>query len=101
MTPFSNPFDTLLGFQEALDSLRTSGWLQSGLSAGGSYPLLNVFRKGDDFVIVAEVAGVKKSDLNVQVKGNTLRIAGTKSVAYPEKASRHRSERLEAASIAL
>ena len=30
---------------------------------------MNVFRKGDDFIIIAEVPGVKKSDLTVQVKG--------------------------------
>ena len=55
---------------------------------------MNVFRKGDDFIVIAEVPGIKKSDLDVQVKGNTLRLAGTKSVAYPEKASLHRRERL-------
>jgi HSP20 family protein len=53
-----------------------------------------VFRKGDDFVVVAEIPGVKKSDLEIEVKGNTIRLAGTKSVAYPENASLHRRERL-------
>jgi HSP20 family protein len=55
---------------------------------------MNVFRKGDDFVAVTEVPGVKKSDLDVQVEGNTIRLAGTKSVSYPEKARLHRRERL-------
>ena len=36
--------------------------------------------------VIAEVPGIKKSDLEVQVKGNTIRLAGTKSVSYPEKA---------------
>jgi HSP20 family protein len=53
-----------------------------------------VFRKGDDFVVITEVPGIKKSDLEIQVKGNTIRVAGTKSVAYSEKASLHRRERL-------
>jgi HSP20 family protein len=30
----------------------------------------------------------------VQVKGGTIRISGTKSVAYPERAGVHRRERL-------
>ena len=55
---------------------------------------MNVFRKGDDFIIITEVPGIKKSDLEVQVKGNTIRLAGTKSVNYPEKTSLHRRERL-------
>ncbi len=45
-------------------------------------------------VIIAEVPGLKKSDLEVQVKGNTIRIAGTKSIAYSDGASVHRRERL-------
>ena len=60
-----------------------------------AYPPMNVFRKGDDFMLVTEVPGVKKSDLDIQVKGNTIRLAGTKSVTYPEKSGLHRRERLE------
>jgi HSP20 family protein len=91
---FGDPLDALLSLQQALDSFRSSGWLQSSPSGSGSYPPMNVFRKGDDFIIVTEVPGIKKSDLNVQVKGNTVRLAGTKSVSYPEKAGVHRRERL-------
>jgi HSP20 family protein len=53
-----------------------------------------VFRKGDDLIVIAEVPGIKKSDLEVQVKGNTIRLTGTKSVDYPDKAGLHRRERL-------
>jgi HSP20 family protein len=88
------PFEALFRLQQGLDAFRASDWLQSGPSGGGSYPPLNVFRKGDDFVVIAEVPGINKSNLEVQVKGNTLRIAGTKSVNYPEEASLHRRERL-------
>jgi HSP20 family protein len=94
MALFPDPFNTLLGLQEALEAFRTSSWLQSGPSGGGSYPPLNVFRKGDDFVLIAEVPGINKSDLDVQVKGRTIRLSGTKAVNYPEKASVHRRERL-------
>jgi HSP20 family molecular chaperone IbpA len=31
------------------------------LRGGGSYPPVNVFRKGEDLVIIAELRGVKKS----------------------------------------
>ena len=90
----AGPFDTLLGQQQALDAFRTSGWLGAGPSGGGAYPSINVFRKDDEFVVLAEVPGVKKSDLDVQVKGNTIRISGTKSVSFPERAGVHRRERL-------
>src|SRR5579872_3473197 len=89
----SDPFDALFQFQQALDAFRTSGWLGAGPSAGGAYPPLNVFRQGDDILIVTEVPGVRKEDLQVQVKGNTIRIAGSKGVQYGDKASLHRRER--------
>ena len=94
MPLFGDPFDALSSLQQALDSFRSSGWLASGPSGGGGYPPMNVFRKGDDFIIITEVPGVKKSDLQVQVKGNTIRLSGSKSVTYPEKAGVHRRERL-------
>ena len=91
---FPDPFDALFGLQQALDAFRASRWLEPGPSGTGAYPPLNVFRRGDDVVIIAEVPGLKKSDLEVQVKGNTIRIAGTKSIDYAENASVHRRERL-------
>ncbi|QEX15205.1 molecular chaperone [Hypericibacter terrae] len=91
---FSDPFDALFQFQQALDSLRTSPWLEPGPSGGGAFPPLNVFRQGDDIVIVTELAGVRRDDISVDVKNRTIRIAGTKSVDYGGKASLHRRERL-------
>src|ERR1700758_2941084 len=94
MAVFTDPFDALSSFQQTLDAFRTSGWLDASLSGGGGYPPVNVFRKGDDFIIIAEIPGVKKSDLDVQVKGRTIRLAGEKKVEFPEKAAVHRRERL-------
>jgi len=90
----SDALDALLQFQQSLDTSRSSGWLGSSPSGSGSYPPLNVFRQGDDIVVIAEVPGVRKSDLQIEVKGRTIRIAGTKSVGYGEKTSIHRRERL-------
>lgn len=90
---FSDPFESLFAFQQALDQLRTSSWLDAGLSGQGAFPPLNVFRKGHDVVVVAEVPGVNKSDIKIEVKGNTLRISGSKTVEPADKASVHRRER--------
>jgi HSP20 family protein len=90
---FADPLSALFKFQQTLDSLRASDWLQSGPSGGGAYPPINVFRKGDDVVIIAEVPGTRKSDLHIEVKGRTIRIAGTKSLTAGENASAHRRER--------
>lgn len=94
MALFPDPFNTLPGLQEAIEAFRRSGWLQSGPSGGGSYPPMNVFRKDDSFMLIAEAPGMNKSELEVQVKGRTIRLAGSKTVKYGEKASLHRRERL-------
>jgi HSP20 family protein len=94
MATLFDPFDALFQFQQALDSYRTSGWLGSGPSASGAYPPINIFRKGDDAVAIAEIPGINKSDLEIQVLGKTVRLAGRKAVQYGEKASLHRRERL-------
>ncbi len=94
MARFAHPFDALLGLQQALETFQSSSWLEPSLSSSGAYPPLNAFRKGDDYIIIVELPGVKKSDIDVQVKHNTIRIAGTKNVDHEEKAGVHRRERL-------
>src|SRR5438309_11609411 len=92
-TSFLDPFDALQQFQQAIDAYRSSSWLGSGPSGAGSFPPLNVFRQGEDIVVIAEVPGVRKSDLQIEIKDRTIRIAGTKSVPYGDNASVHRRER--------
>ena len=91
---FSDPFDALFQIQQALDANRTSSWLGSSPSGSGAFPPLNVFRKGDDIVVITEVPGIPKSDLQIQVKGNTIRITGAKTVQYSDQVALHRRERL-------
>lgn len=88
-----DPFATLLGLQRAMDGVMGSDWFGSRTSGSGAFPLVNVFSDGEDFVLVAELPGVKKEDLDIQVRGDTLRIQGKKTVAYDEGASVHRRER--------
>ena len=90
---YSDPFETLLQRQDALDSFRTSSWLNTSTSGAGAFPPLNVFSKGDDIVIVAEAPGLKKDDLDIQVKGRTIQIAGAKTTNYGDRVSLHRRER--------
>ena len=89
-----HPVDALFDLQRALDSRLDSGWLSDTTSGTGAFPPINVFQQGDDIVAILEVPGVGKQDLDIQVKGNALRISGKKAIAYPESASLHRRERL-------
>src|SRR5207248_11362453 len=92
-TSFFDPFNALQQFQQAIDAFRSSSWLGSGPSGAGSFPPLNVFRQGEEIVVIAEVPGVRKSDLQIEIKDRTIRIARTKSVPYCDNASVQRRER--------
>lgn len=89
-----HPIDALFDLQRALDARLESGWLRDTTSGTGAFPPINVFQQGDDIVAILEVPGVGKQDLEIQVKGNALRISGKKAITYPEGASLHRRERL-------
>ena len=91
---FNDPFDALFALQRALDARAGSEWIGRGTAAGGSYPPVNIFQQGDDFIAVLELPGVAKDDLAIEAKENTLRISGRKAIDYGEGASIHRRERL-------
>jgi HSP20 family protein len=89
-----NALDALFDFQRALESRLESDWLRGATAGTGAFPLINVFQQNDNLVAIIELAGVNKSDLEIQAKDNTIRISGRKSISYPEKVSLHRRERL-------
>ena len=86
--------DALFDFQRALESHLESDWLRGATAGTGAFPPINVFQQGDNLVAIIELAGISKSDLELQAKENTIRISGKKNIGYPEKASVHRRERL-------
>ena len=90
----TNALDALFDFQRALESRLESDWLRGATAGTGAFPPINVFQQGDNLVAIIELAGVNKSDLEIQAKDGTIRISGKKNVAYPEKVSLHRRERL-------
>jgi HSP20 family protein len=91
---FNDPFEALLTLQRALDARIESDWMERGTAASGSFPPINIFQTGDDFVAVVELPGVDKNDLEIEAKENTIRIRGKKVIAYGEQASVHRRERV-------
>jgi len=91
---YADPFETLFAFQRALENRLSSDWLGTTTAAMGTYPPINVFQQGDDLVAIVELPGVNKGDLNIQAKENTIRIAGQKTIDYPENVSVHRRARL-------
>jgi HSP20 family protein len=94
MPSFRDPFEALFSLQRALDARLASDWMGHRTTAMGSYPPINVFQNGDDFVAVIELPGVDKAGLQLEAKENTIRISGRKDINYDEGASMHRRERV-------
>jgi HSP20 family protein len=91
---FRDPFEEIFGIQRALDEYRASDWLGARTAGMGSFPPINIFQRGHDFVAIIELAGIDKNDLEIEVKENTIRILGKKTINYEEGASMHRRERV-------
>jgi HSP20 family protein len=91
---FNDPFEALLSIQRALEARLASDWLGGRTSGMGSFPPINIFQQEHDFVAIVELPGVDKSDLAVEVKENTIRISGHKTIDYGDVPSFHRRERV-------
>ena len=46
--------------------------------SGDFVPAVDMFEEGNDIVVKAELAGIKKEDVKVEVAGNTLTLSGEK-----------------------
>jgi HSP20 family protein len=94
LSSYTDPFDTLFALQRALDARFASDWMGSRTAGIGSFPPINIFQKGHDYVAVVELPGVDKKDLQIEAKERTIRISGRKTVKQEEAASVHRRERV-------
>ena len=93
ITTFADPLDALFNLQRALERRLASDWLHGQTTSQGPFPPINVFQQGDDILAIVDWPGVEKDDLRIETKENTIRIAGKKSVSYPDGVSVHRRER--------
>jgi HSP20 family protein len=94
VTAFSDPFEALLDLQRALEARLASNWLQDATTSRGPFPPINVFQQGENILVIVELPGVDKNDLQIEAKENTVRLSGKKAVDYPEGVSVHRRERI-------
>ena len=91
---FGDPFGALLDLQRALESRTASDWLRGSTAASGTFPPINMFQQGDNFVAIVELPGIDREQLNVEAKENRIRISGQKAVSYDQGVSLHRRERV-------
>lgn len=90
-----SPFEELERMRRDMDRLfqdLTEGIFRE--PRAGVFPLVNVTEGSDNYYVRAELPGIKAEDLDISVTGNSLSIAGERSIrAEDEKANYHRRER--------
>src|SRR5467141_1647081 len=76
------------------EPFRTSEWPGPETVTTAWLPLVDIFEEPDAIRLVAEVPGVRPSDVKISVEDNLLTIKGTKEQLAEEKAEKvHRYER--------
>lgn len=90
-----NPFEELERMRRQLDKffdVAPQGW--PGELPTGVFPLTNITEDKDHFYLRAELPGIKASDVDISITGNSISISGTRTIAAEgEKVKYHRQER--------
>jgi HSP20 family protein len=91
---YGDPFHPLFNLQRALERSFDREWLRGTTTGIGSFPPINVFQQGDDFVALVELPGLSKDEIDIQAKDKSIRLSGRKTISSPKDASVHRRERV-------
>ena len=91
----TNPFEGLLKLQQALANIGSrDSWATDSISSRGGFPPINIFQDQENYVLITEIPGIKREDINIEIHRNKVRISGEKSITYGRDVSIHRRERL-------
>ena len=95
LTPFDKIFDQMLDtqFPEVVKQIGVKPY------QGSAYPKVNVYEYDDKVGIVAEIPGLDKSQLNVEVQDGTLTISGDKHGVWEEEGAKVIRRELKASSF--
>ena len=96
---FLTPFDKM--FDQMIEAQFPNVVQQVGVKPyqGSAYPKVNVYEYDDKVGIVAEIPGLDKSQLNVEVEDGTLTISGDKHGVWEEDGAKVLRRELKASSF--
>ena len=95
LTPFDKMFDSIVESQYP-DITKSVGVKPF---AGSAYPKVNVYEYDEKIGIVAEIPGLTKKQLNVEVEDNILTISGDKHGIWEEEGAKVLRRELKASSF--
>jgi HSP20 family protein len=92
-----DPFKDLLSIQERVNRLfedATGSGGQDPLAGGTWSPVVDICETETEYLVRAEVPEVKRSDIDIRVRGNTLTIEGERKLRRTGMEGYHRLERV-------
>jgi len=95
LTPFDRMFDSMMEaqFPEVVKQVGVKPY------QGSAYPKVNVYEYDDKVGIVAEIPGLDKKQLNVEVEDGVLTISGDKHGVWEEEGAKVIRRELKASSF--
>jgi len=88
---YGDSFGTL---QRELEQMLATAFGSAGAAVTGVYPPVDVFDAGDQYLITAELPGVKPDDVHIEVEEGTLTVRGERKLPdVGDNAAWHRRER--------
>jgi HSP20 family protein len=94
MTPFTDAFESLSNLQRSFERAMSNDLFGMSTTNRGVFPGINVFRNKDEYVLIAELPGVRKDELSIEVHGDQIRLSGERRLDHsPKEVSVHRRER--------
>ncbi|HKP94729.1 MAG TPA: Hsp20/alpha crystallin family protein [Fibrobacteria bacterium] len=69
------------GFEREFERLRRQMddvFGRIGLGSGAGFPAVNIYDQGEEMLVAVHAPGVKKEDLSVELRENTLTVSGTR-----------------------
>lgn len=85
------PFEELESLRQRLDDI----FENTAKVRGETFPSVNIYESDDDIEFLAELPGIEKNDINLEICGGTLKISGKRSNKAKEGNQILRLERIE------
>lgn len=93
-TNFGRTWDPLVSLQNAIEAAMGQNFFGLATSDQGVFPAISVFKGENELLLTAELPGVRKEDISVEVKNDLFRIFGERKIDFdPKEVSTHRRER--------
>lgn len=90
---FSSSFNALISLQDAMERSMNNDFFGFHTSQRGTPPAINILQKESQIMLSAELPGVKREDIKIEVKGDLFRISGKRKLSYADEIKVHRLER--------